>query len=150
VRRGNMPQVETEIRVNGDPEVIWNIISDMEKYPEFMSDLIEVKVLERGENRTRTHWVAKAKNMTIEWDEEDIYYPNEYRITYKAKQGVFSKFEGEWKIERLSSGESVVKLIVDFEIGVPMFKTLLGPLAQKLIKDNCLSMLNAIKQRVEA
>ncbi|NOZ91863.1 cyclase [bacterium 3DAC] len=144
-----MPKVETEITIKGNPQDVWEIISDMEKYPEFMDDLIDVKVLERGENTTKTHWVAKAKNMTVEWDEEDFYYPDEYRIYYKAKQGVFSKFEGEWTIEKLDEETIKVRLTVDFEIGVPMFRTLLGPLATKLIKDNCVSMLNAIKERAE-
>ncbi len=144
-----MPKVETEITVKSNPEAVWEIISDMEKYPEFMDDLVDVKVLERGENTTKTHWVAKAKNMTVEWDEEDFYYPDEYRIYYKANQGVFSKFEGEWTIEKIDNETIRVKLIVDFEVGVPMFRTLLGPLATKLIKDNCVSMLNAIKERSE-
>ncbi len=144
-----MPKVETEITVKGSPDAIWEVISDMERYPEFMNDLIEVKVMERGENTTKTHWVGKAKNMTIEWDEEDFYYPDEYRIYYKANQGVFSKFEGEWNIEKISDEEVKVSLTVDFEIGVPMFRTLFGPLATKIIKDNCVSMLNAIKERVE-
>jgi len=145
-----VPKVITTIDISATPEKVWNIISDMEKYPQFMSDLVEVKVLERGNNTTKTHWVAKAKNMTVEWDEEDFYYPEEFRIYYKAQQGVFSKFEGEWRITPKDNEKIEVSLSVDFEIGVPMFRTLLGPLATKLIKDNCEMMLRGVKERAES
>ncbi len=144
-----MPKVVVQREVSASPEKIWEIISDMERYPEFMKDLVEVKVLERGDNYTKTHWVGKARNMTVEWDEEDFYFPKEFRIEYKAKQGIFSKFEGEWKIEPTDAGKSLVTLTVDFEIGVPMFKMMLGPLATKIIKDNCEMMLDGIKNRAE-
>lgn len=144
-----MPKVVVQKEIASNPDKIWEIISDMEKYPKFMKDLVEVKVIERSENYTKTHWVGRVKNMTVEWDEEDFYFPEDFRIEYKAEQGIFSKFEGEWKIEPMDNNSSRVTLTVDFEIGVPMFKVMLGPLATKIIKDNCEMMLSGIKNRAE-
>lgn len=63
-------------------------------------------------------------------------------------EGDLAKFEGEWTITPVGSGARV-RLTVDFELGIPMFASLLNPVATMMIRRNCEQMLAAIKRRVE-
>jgi uncharacterized membrane protein len=46
-------------------EKIYPILKDMEKYPEFMTDLVSVQVVEHKENTTVSKWISNVDGRII-------------------------------------------------------------------------------------
>ena len=143
-----MPYVEVTLPVNADRSQIYPILKDMEKYPEFMADLVSVEVIERKDNTTTTKWVSNVDGRVIRWTELDNFDDANMHISYKQIEGDLKKFEGEWILTPFSGGTEI-KLTVDFEFGIPMIAGLLNPILKKKVRDNSMNMLTAIRERME-
>lgn len=144
-----MPFVEVKLPVASRPEHIYPILKDMEKYPQFMSDLVSVEVIERKDNTTTTRWVSNVDGRIIRWTELDVFDDANMHISYKQIEGDLRKFEGEWRLNVLDGASTEIALTVDFEFGVPMIAGLLNPLLKKKVRDNSMNMLKAVKERLE-
>ncbi len=143
-----MPYVEVSLHVASTPEKIYPILKNMEKYPEFMTDLKSVEVLERNGNTTVSRWVSDVDGRIIKWTELDTFDDEKMHISYQQIEGDLKKFAGEWILTPMNS-ETEIKLTVDFEFGIPMIAGLLNPILKKKVRVNSESMLQAIKERVE-
>lgn len=144
-----MPYVEVTLPVKAARSEIYPILKDMEKYPEFMADLVSVEVVDRKETTTITKWVSNVDGRIIKWTEQDTFDDPNMHIHYKQTEGDLKKFEGEWILSPLEDGTTEIKLTVDFEFGIPMIAGLLNPILKKKVRDNSMNMLTAIKERME-
>jgi len=144
-----MPYVEVTLPVNASREAIYPILKEMEKYPDFMSDLVSVEVLERAGDTTVTKWVSNVDGRIIKWTERDVFDDANCHIAYKQIEGDLKKFEGEWILTPVGDTITEIKLTVDFEFGIPMIAGLLNPILKKKVKVNSENMLKAIKERLE-
>lgn len=143
-----MPCVEVSISVNCTRDKIYPILKDMEKYPEFMADLVSVEVLERTATTTVSKWVSNVDGRVIKWTELDTFDDENMHISYNQIEGDLKKFTGEWLLTPTTEGTDV-KLIVDFEFGIPMISGLLNPILKKKVRENSMNMLTAVKEKVE-
>ncbi|QJW44386.1 cyclase [bacterium BFN5] len=143
-----MPFVEVTMPVMCDRHEIYPILKEMERYPEFMEDLISVEVLERKENTTVTKWVSNVDGRTIKWTELDVFDDENLHISYRQLEGDLKRFEGEWSLTSIDGGTEI-KLTVDFEFGIPMIAGLLNPILKKKVRENSANMLKAIKEKME-
>ncbi|BBB92991.1 MAG TPA: SRPBCC family protein [Methylomusa anaerophila] len=143
-----MPYVEVTMPVNCNRSEIYPILKGMEKYPEFMTDLISVEIIEQQDNTTITQWVSNVDGRIIKWTELDTFDDANMHISYRQIDGDLKKFEGEWILTTIPCGTEI-KLTVDFEFGIPMIAGLLNPILKKKVRDNSLSMLTAIKDKME-
>lgn len=144
-----MPYVEVSLPVSASREAIYPILKDMEKYPEFMTDLVSVKVVERAGDTTVSQWVSNVDGRIIRWTERDTFDDANCHIAYSQIEGDLKKFAGEWILTPLDGATTEIKLTVDFEFGIPMIAGLLNPIAKKKVKVNSEKMLKAIKERLE-
>lgn len=143
-----MPYVEVALPVNAERDQIYPILKDMEKYPEFMADLVSVEVIERKDNTTISKWVSNVDGRIIKWTELDTFDDINMHISYKQTEGDLKRFEGEWILTPVTGGTEI-KLTVDFEFGIPMIAGLLNPILKRKVRDNSMNMLSAIKERME-
>lgn len=143
-----MPFVEVVISVDCNREKIYPILKNMEKYPEFMKDLVSVEILERTGHNTVSKWVSNVDGRVIKWTELDTFDDENMHIAYRQIEGDLKKFEGEWILTPLIEGTEI-KLTVDFEFGIPMIAGLLNPILKKKVRDNSMNMLKAIKEKME-
>jgi len=147
-----LPYVEVREIVPCSRDKVYPILKDMEKYPEFMPDLVSVEVLGREGNTTVTKWVSNVDGRKISWTERDIFDEAGFRIAYRQIEGDLKKFEGEWILRPLLGNEkeeaTEITLTVDFEFGIPMIAGLLHPILKKKVRENSLNMLRAIKEKV--
>lgn len=143
-----MPYVEVTMPVYSPPEKLYPIIRNMENYPDFMTDLVSVEVIERQDNMTISRWVSNVDGRIIKWTEQDIFDDENLHIVYAQTEGDLKQFEGEWILTAIEGGTEI-KLTVNFEFGIPMFAGLLNPILKKKVRDNSMNMLKAIKQKME-
>ena len=143
-----MPYVETSIIIKSQPEQVYLIASDMEKYPEYMRDVEGVTVLERKDKETTTDWETDVDGTPLYWREIDYFDRENLIITYRLIEGDLDKFEGQWKFTSVPEGTQVI-LTVDFDFGIPALQDLIGPTLEAKVKENSMMMLEGIKSKAE-
>ena len=145
-----MPQVESSINIQGSRDFAYVMAKEMEKYPQYMESVQEVRILTTDpiENSTITQWVTNVDGRLIRWTEKDVFDDEAKTISYRQISGDLKKFEGEWRFQSVDGGTRVT-LTVAFEFGIPMLAGLLNPILKKKTQANCDAMLLAIKEQVE-
>lgn len=143
-----MPYVEKSIIIQGDPDEVYLLAKDMEKFPDFMPDVQSVTVTRREDSMTLTDWVTEIDGTEILWTEEDLFDDVRRRIQYRLLEGDLDKFEGEWRFDPVDEGTRVV-LTVDFDFGIPELVNLIGDILTLKVGENSEMMLKSMKDRVE-
>ncbi len=143
-----MPTVVVKEVVNAPIDKVYQVVSDLESYPQFMKNLETIRVVERGDGYTLTEWVARLQGTRFRWVEKDLYFPDEYRITYDQTDGDLKVFRGYWALREVAEG-TLVELVTEFEFGIPMLSAMLNPVAKLALKSNSKAMLEAIAQQFD-
>jgi len=143
-----VPLVEEQIDIKMKPETLFSIISDFEKYPEFMADVKKVTILEKGDEWSTSEWINEVVGRTIRWVEKDFVKPAENRIDYEQIEGDLKVLKGFWQLEP-NGASTKVTFNMEFEFGIPMLAPLLHPLLTKVLRDNVKQMLADLKKKAE-
>lgn len=141
--------VKEEIEINAPAEVVYNVASQTEKFPEFIPDVKVIKILDKKDNQQQTYWEANIDGIMFKWEELDVFNPEDLSVEYKLIKGDVDKFEGYWKVNPLSNDKSRLTLYLDFDVNIPMLANLIMPTIRFKVKKNVQSMLKAIKERSE-
>jgi coenzyme Q-binding protein COQ10 len=125
-------------------EQFFSIVSDYEKYPEFLSEVKSCKVLEtKGNKKLVEFQVSVMKTFTYRlWMTEE----KNKRISWTLDSGdIFKTSIGSWDLED-SNGKTKAKYAVEatFKVFVP------GPIAKALVNVNLPNMMRADQNRVKA
>jgi uncharacterized membrane protein len=149
-RTAAMPTVESKITIAAPLDEVYTLARDIERFPEFMDDVEEVKILERTDERQISHWVGAVKEFkrTIQWTEEDFWNDDEYTCHFRQTEGDFSEYSGNWEFTESGDGTEVT-LVVEYEYNIPLIGPLIKNLLHKKMQQNCDSMLTALKTEAE-
>ncbi|HEX6989131.1 MAG TPA: SRPBCC family protein, partial [Bacillota bacterium] len=142
------PYVEVSKVIQGSRDRIYDVIRQIEDFPEFMEDVESIRVLERDERSSLSEWITRLEGRRLRWIEREVYHDHQYRIEYRQTEGDLKKFEGEWRLEETPEGTRVT-LTCEFELGIPMFAALLHPIARIKVKENVESMLEGVRRKIE-
>jgi len=146
-----MPELTSEIQISAPVEVVYELAQNIEAFPEYMPDIKEVTILERKGNELISRWGSYVKEFarTVKWTEKD-HWDDEKRVcTFSQVEGDFTEYEGEWYFE--SDGEgSKMRLIVRYELNLPLIGALIQGLLKKKVQENSDNMLAALKEKAES
>jgi len=140
-----MPEAERSIEVDVKPKVLYDIISDFERYPEFIPEMKKVKILEKSKNRIVAEYevsMIKTIRYTLVLDLK----PNK-EVSWSLKEkGFFKVNDGKWTLESLDKGKRTkatywLRLDMGF---VP------GKIMKMLLEVNFPKMLTQFKNRAES
>ncbi|MGE3759539.1 MAG: type II toxin-antitoxin system RatA family toxin [Pseudobdellovibrionaceae bacterium] len=124
-------------------EQFFKIISDYEKYPEFLSEVKGCKVLKTDGNKKLVEFnVSVIKTFTYRmWMTENA--PNSISWTLEGGD-LFKTSSGSWKLHDMN-GKTKAEYAVDatFKVFVP------GPVAKALVNVNLPNMMKAYQERVK-
>ena len=143
-----MTKVEASIFISGVPQEVYKFTKQLERFPEFIPDIKEVKVVSRDVNSTVTEWASEIEGITIYWKEKDNFDDDNLVISYYLLEGDLDKFEGKWSFKPQDGG-TLVTLEVNYDFGLPTFTSIMGPLLKIKVKGNVEAMLKAIKKEFE-
>jgi ribosome-associated toxin RatA of RatAB toxin-antitoxin module len=139
-----MPQAEESIVIQVPARVIYEIVYDFEKYPEFLSDVREVSVDGRkGNSLTAAFEIQVIKKIHYSLQVKGTPYK---KISWNLLSGdLFKKNNGEWTFQEEGKGktQATYKVDIDFSLFVPSLIT------SKLIGANLPGMLKRFKERAE-
>ena len=148
-----MSIVISEIKVAAPVGKVFELASRVEDFPTFMPDVKKVEVRERRPDGFCTsYWEAVASLQNIKkivrWEEEEHWNSDDFTSTFSQTKGDYKHYNGSW--EFVTDGDSThVKLTVDYDLGLPLVGALINKLLDKIMKNNCDSMLKALKEKAE-
>jgi len=145
-----MPTVENTVWSRAPLEVLYAVAKDNEKFPEFMSDVKSVTVVESDGTRVVSDWsaIVPTFRLKVRWRQEDVWDDEARTCTFRQVSGDYDKLEGVWTF-REENGGTRFDSRCDYEYNVPT----LGPLVKKVIHalviKNLDGVLQAIAKRAE-
>lgn len=135
------------IEIPAAPEFIFDVLSDLESYPEWISAMRRVEILERdGDGRPRrVHFMVEAMIKVITYDLEYEYEPPS-KMSWTAVPGAdISQMVGSYELKGLDGDRTdvVYALMVEPTFTVPGF------LRRQAEKQLIGTALRGLKKRVE-
>lgn len=143
-----MAQVEATAVIRAPLHEVYALAKDVESFPEFVPDLESVRILERRNGDTVSEWVGIVQGRKIRWVEEDEWDDAAHVGRFHQREGDFTVYQGTWSFEAVPGGTKM-RLVVEFEISIPLAGALLSNLLKVLMRKNIESMLQALKDRLE-
>ncbi len=148
-----MPRIEESVEIAAPLETVWAVAQDVESFPDFMPDVLSLKVLERSPDglRTVTEWegIIKEFKLTVRCTEEDVWDPQARTCAFRMLKGDFDSYEGLWTFTE-EDGKVRFHCVVDYEYDVPLIGPLIKNIVALKMKQNAANILHAIKARAES
>jgi uncharacterized membrane protein len=105
-----MERTEKTIEVNAPVEVVFELYSDFERFPEWMKSIKEVR--QTGERMTR--WTAEAPLMNVEWEAETTEFEPNRKLAWRTVRGDV-QMEGEVTFEDAGQGTTRMHFSLNYE-----------------------------------
>lgn len=149
-----MPRIESSIIINAPRERVIAVSRDNEAFPEYMTDVQALKVLEKSDDELRivSDWVGLVPKfgVKVHWVEEDVWDLSEGTCTFRQLSGDYDQFEGVWKFTAEAEGVTRFDSWLEYRLEIPLVGALINTIVQKTMQNNLNSTLKAIKERSEA
>lgn len=147
-----MPKVEGSIHIDAPRERVLEIARDNERFPEFMSDVSSVTVVEKSEDDLRvvSDWVAIVPKFgnKVRWREEDIWDLAAGTCTFRQIEGDYDQFEGVWTFTADGAGTRFDSTM-EYRLEIPLVGPLIKAIVHRTMQANLDSTLAAIRDRAE-
>ena len=122
-----MASANRTVTMNVGIDKIWKSITNYEKYPEYLSDAKEVKVLSRGAGKAEVQYsielMGKQINYTLAHDESGA--PN--AMKWDLSQSEFFKLNhGTWELKSVGPEQTEVTYAIEVEFKIPVPNFLLS------------------------
>jgi ribosome-associated toxin RatA of RatAB toxin-antitoxin module len=147
-RNGGVPNLSLEITIYAPIERIWEAVVNIESYPELMENVRTVKVLSQSEDGTRiSTWSVQLEDSVLEWTEQEQIDCATYTVRFDQLDGDLNTLSGTWSLQDQGEEKALVKLEVQFDIGIPLLADLLDPVAERALRHNFSTILREIERR---
>jgi ribosome-associated toxin RatA of RatAB toxin-antitoxin module len=139
-----MPIVNTSVHLGDCPrDHVWPILTDFCRYPDFMADVLEVRIDSRQGDELISTWRVLLNGSELTWTERDRLV-FEDRIEFEQVDGDLEVWRGTWRLVERDDGLHV-ELDVSFDIGIPSLADVLHPIGERAIRANSRQMLEGIR-----
>ncbi|HOO50567.1 MAG TPA: type II toxin-antitoxin system RatA family toxin [Alphaproteobacteria bacterium] len=123
---------------------MFDLVIDIEKYPDFLPWCIDCKILKRKENVIFANLVIGYK-LFHEWFQCKVFIREDKSIDVEYVNGPLRHLRNSWKFISHVDGTCTVDFFVDFEFKNPMFEKLVGVFFSEIVK----KMVGAFVKRAE-
>lgn len=146
----SIQKVSTEAILKGQvrKEFAWNLISDFVRYPQIMSSVDSVEIIDRRGHEGKSEWFVTIEEAPFTWIERDFFDEKNFEITFELIDGDFESFSGRWKVEDYQNEGIKVFFDVEYSLGIPVIENVLGHILKEKMKNNIDSMIHAIKDEL--
>jgi coenzyme Q-binding protein COQ10 len=140
-----MAGASRSIVINAPPEKLFDIITQYDKYPEFLSEVKKIRVLERKGTEVKVQYevdIIKTIRYTILVKEE-----RPKRMSWTFVEGeVMKDNKGSWVLEPEGEGRTKATYTAELALGPLVPKAIVNALTETSLP----KMLDAFKRRAEA
>jgi ribosome-associated toxin RatA of RatAB toxin-antitoxin module len=120
-------------RIQAPIDAVWEIVADVEGWPEWQATITEIDVEERdAANRPALcEVVFDAKVQTIRTVQR-VHYESPHRLAFTQERGSLKELAGSWRLEDLGDGATGATYALDVEPGGMLSMLITGSVEQKL------------------
>uniref|UniRef100_E6QWN0 Coenzyme Q-binding protein COQ10 START domain-containing protein n=1 Tax=mine drainage metagenome TaxID=410659 RepID=E6QWN0_9ZZZZ len=148
--RGNTIQVSRTLRA--DPQQAFDVVYDVEYFPMFMPNVTAARVISNDGDRKTVEWEMLIDGAPLNWTEDIRYDRDLLTADFKALDGVFSHFDGTWRVWVSANGTNL-EVSVFYDLGLPEIEDIIGPILEERLRQNLDAMLyhiDAMLENIEA
>ena len=140
-----MREVKRSALVSQPPALVFALINDIERYPEFLPWCAHARVLERSAREIVATLGVRQGGFTGEFTTKNTLTPDT-RVLMQLLDGPFRTLNGEWLLEPV--GEHGCR--VDFSVAFEFKSRLTGALFEGVFAQTIGSLVEAFVQRARA
>ncbi|MBL4891773.1 MAG: type II toxin-antitoxin system RatA family toxin [Rhizobiaceae bacterium] len=125
-----MPKLDKQHIVNHSASQMFDLVADVEKYPEFLPLCSGLQVLSRREKQGRTILTADMtvayKLLRETFTSQVILNSDDLQIDVKYIDGPFRYLDNRWKFSDLEKGKCEINFAIDYEFKSKMLGVVMG------------------------
>lgn len=140
-----MSSVTKTANVSFSAERMYDLVNDIESYPEFLPWCTEAKVYERADQSLKAEVSLATGKIRQSFTTENIMDPGR-RIDIKLVSGPFKYLNGYWTFQDTGDQQCHIRLSMDFEFKNKLLKLTLNPIFNQFVN----SLVGAFTQRAES
>ncbi|WP_113226128.1 type II toxin-antitoxin system RatA family toxin [Agrobacterium cavarae] len=133
-----MPQFETRRLVKHSPDRMYDLVADVEKYPEFLPLCDGLTVRSKKERDGKTLLVADMtvgyKAIRETFTTQVLLKPEERAIDVKYLDGPFRYLDNRWRFEPTDNGGCSVYFFIDYEFKNRLLGALMGSMFDRAFR----------------
>lgn len=108
-------KLERSALVQYSAQQMFDLVNDIEAYPQYMEGCVSAKVLQRGEDWLEARLVLSKAGVTQSFVTRNRLQAPEL-MTLSLVDGPFRKLEGAWRFTPLAANACKVSFTLDFEL----------------------------------
>jgi coenzyme Q-binding protein COQ10 len=126
------------------PQQLFDLVSDVARYPEFLPWCRAARILERKENEFLGELVISFAHLTESYVSRVTLHPS-HAIDVVLVRGPFEHLTNNWKFTPGKDGGTVIDFSLDFKFRSKILEKMIGPLFSKATA----KMVSAFKARAD-
>jgi coenzyme Q-binding protein COQ10 len=140
-----MPGATRSIVINASVEKCFSVISDYERYPEFLPEVKKIRTTNRRDNEVDVHYeaeIVKVIKYAVHLKEE-----RPSKVSWTFIDGEFMKDnKGGWVLEPAGDGQTKATYSIEVQVGLLVPKAVINVLVDSQLP----KLLENFKKRIEA
>ena len=133
-----MPQFETHRPVPHTPDQMFDLVADVERYPEFLPLCEALAIRSRKERDGKILLVADMtvgyKAIRETFTTQVLLNKDERVIEVKYIDGPFKYLDNRWRFEPAGEGQSIVHFYIDYEFKSRILGALMGSMFDRAFR----------------
>ena len=133
-----MPQFETHRLVKHSPDRMYDLVADVEKYPQFLPLCEALIVRSRKERDGKVLLVADMtvgyKAIRETFTTQVLLNPAERAIDVKYIDGPFKYLDNRWRFEESEDGGSAIHFFIDYEFKSRLLGAVMGSMFDRAFR----------------
>jgi len=133
-----MPQFETHRLVKHSPDRMYDLVADVEKYPQFLPLCEALVIRSRKERDGKTLLVADMtvgyKAIRETFTTQVLLNPAERAIDVKYIDGPFKYLDNRWRFEASAEGCSAIHFFIEYEFKNRLLGAVMGSMFDRAFR----------------
>jgi ribosome-associated toxin RatA of RatAB toxin-antitoxin module len=138
-------EIHRSALVTFTPEQMFDLVIDVERYPEFLPWVSAARLHERSDHDLVASMEMRRAGVHERFSTRNEFVRPDY-MTLRLLQGPFRTLEGRWSFTSIAAAGTRVSLEMRFEFGNPVVALLFG----KAFEQSCNALIDAFIARARA
>lgn len=139
-----MPKVQRSARTKYTAQQMYDLVDDVESYPEFLHWCRGARVVRREEGVLEAELDIGFRGIHKSFTTRNRRFPHEL-IEIELVRGPFRKLEGDWRFRDLDEGGSEVRLDLEFSVATSPLGFMFSAVFEEMVR----YQMQAFVQRAE-
>jgi ribosome-associated toxin RatA of RatAB toxin-antitoxin module len=140
-----MREMTRSALVARSPELVYQLVEDIERYPEFVPGCTEATVLERGERELVARLTVRRGALRTEFTTRNLLEPGR-SMHMDLVEGPFRMLEGDWTFTPVGTNGCRIELSLRFQFSNILKSALFEP----LFEETAASLVRAFVSRAQS